>query len=87
MPEICRFNGIRIMMYVGDREHPPPHFHAEQGDDEALVCIATGRVLKGRLKTTSMKLVRSWVESRRRKLEENWKLARDGQELKPVLPP
>ena len=27
MPELCRFYGIVIRMFLGD--HAPPHFHAE----------------------------------------------------------
>ena len=37
MPELCRFFGIVIRMYVGD--HPPPHFHAEYGGQEVQVSI------------------------------------------------
>jgi hypothetical protein len=32
MPEISRFLGIIIRMYI--REHAPPHFHAEYGEYE-----------------------------------------------------
>ncbi len=31
MPEISRFFGVIIKMYFD--EHPPPHFHAEYGDE------------------------------------------------------
>ena len=37
MPEISRFFGIVIKMYIDD--HPPPHFHAEDGEHEAIVGI------------------------------------------------
>ncbi|MXW96916.1 MAG: DUF4160 domain-containing protein [Acidimicrobiaceae bacterium] len=30
MPELCRFSGIVIRMYLGD--HSPPHFHAEYAE-------------------------------------------------------
>ena len=42
MPEICRFLGIVIRMYI--REHPPCHFHAEYGEYEITVDIKTGVV-------------------------------------------
>jgi hypothetical protein len=32
MPEISRFFGISIKMFLDD--HPPPHFHAEYGDEK-----------------------------------------------------
>ena len=37
MPEISRFLGIIIRMYL--REHAPPHFHAEYGEYEITVDI------------------------------------------------
>jgi hypothetical protein len=37
MPESSRFLGVVIKMYFED--HPPPHFHAEYGEHEALVDI------------------------------------------------
>jgi hypothetical protein len=35
MPEISRFYGIVVRMYF--EEHPPPHFHAYYGGQEALI--------------------------------------------------
>ena len=43
MPRISEFYGIVIEMYFAD--HPPPHFHARYGGDEATIVIATGDVL------------------------------------------
>ena len=37
MPEISRFFGIVIKMFFDD--HNPPHFHAEYGNDLALIDI------------------------------------------------
>ena len=37
MPEISRFLGIVIKMFFDD--HNPPHFHAEYGEDVALIDI------------------------------------------------
>ena len=87
MPEICRFSGIRITMYFGPREHPPPHFHASHGQDEASVCIRTGKVLEGSLPSSCMRLIRAWAASNRAALEENWKLAQDERALNPIPPP
>jgi len=38
MPRISQFHGVSIYMYYSD--HPPPHFHAMHGDDEALLSIS-----------------------------------------------
>lgn len=37
MPEISRFLGIVIMRFFDD--HNPPYFHAEYGEDVALIDI------------------------------------------------
>ena len=42
MPEISRFLGIVIRMYI--REHHPAHFHAEYGEYEITGDIETGVV-------------------------------------------
>ena len=55
MPEICRFFGIVIKMFFDD--HNPPHFHAEYGDDSALIDIRNLSVFSGRLSPRVMGLV------------------------------
>ncbi len=47
MPEICRFYGIVIRMYVLD--HAPPYFHAVYGEHEALIGIEDLATVRGRL--------------------------------------
>ena len=46
MPRLATFYGIVIWMYRPD--HPPPHFHAQYGDDLAQIELATLRILNGR---------------------------------------
>ncbi len=55
MPEICGFLGIIIRIYFDD--HPPPHFHAVYGDDEAKIEIMTGKVISGKLPRRAMSLI------------------------------
>ncbi len=45
MPEISRFFGIVIKMYIDD--HPPPHFHVEYSEHRAIVGIRTLTVIDG----------------------------------------
>ena len=45
MPEVRRFYGIVIRIYY--RNHPPSHFHAMYGGDEALIEIETGEINRG----------------------------------------
>jgi hypothetical protein len=74
MPTISRFYGISIRMFFND--HEPPHFHAVYGEHEALIEIATGRVIYGRLAPSARRLVREWVLRYRPRLMENWERGR-----------
>ena len=70
MPTISWFYGIAIRMFFND--HPPPHFHAIHGPDEAQVSIETGRVINGRLPPTARRLVRLWAVMYHDQLMANW---------------
>jgi hypothetical protein len=72
VPAISAFYGIVIYMYADD--HPPPHFHAEYGEHEAMVEIESGRIARGSLPRTATKLVTQWAETNRGSLMENWTL-------------
>jgi hypothetical protein len=63
--------GVRIAQYYAD--HNPPHFHAIQGDDEALIEIAPAlNVLRGKLKPGALRDVIDWATPRRAALALNW---------------
>jgi hypothetical protein len=47
MPIVSIFYGITVSMYFGD--HPPPHIHVDYHSHEALVRIADGEIIRGRL--------------------------------------
>jgi len=84
MPEICRFFGIIIRMFFN--EHDPPHFHAEYQGRKAVFDF-NGNILRGGLSSkTATKLVREWVDLRLAELEEDWRLARAGKEIKKIEP-
>jgi hypothetical protein len=61
MPILSIFFGIVIRMFHDD--HPPPHFHAEYGEFAAVIDIATGRVLGGRLPPRVARLVEEGGEA------------------------
>ena len=84
MPEISRFLGIIIAMYYND--HAPPHFHARYGEFEAVIAIATGEVVEGRLPRRALGLVQEWRERYQGALEEDWRLARERKQLKKIEP-
>jgi hypothetical protein len=83
MPEISRFNGIRILMYF--RDHNPPHFHAHYGAHKAEVLL-NGLLKEGSLPQAQMKLVRDWASARQAELQSRWASAISGQGLEPIEP-
>lgn len=60
---------------MNTNDHPPPHFHAYYGDEEALVEIRTGEVYRGRLPPRAWRLVSEWYSLHRAELQENWERA------------
>jgi hypothetical protein len=74
MPTVAWFYGISIKMFFN--EHPPPHFCAVYGGDEANVSIQTGEVIEGYLPANAARLVKRWALARRGELEDNWRKAR-----------
>ena len=77
MPRLATFYGIVIYMYV--RDHGVAHLHARYGDDEAVVDVATGRVLRGSLPPGRAKLVKKWTELHRVELLDAWARASSGE--------
>jgi len=74
MPVISTFLGIVVRVYHDD--HNPPHVHVQYGEFEAIVEIATGRMLSGRLPPRVKRLVLEWLQLRRAAVKRAWTLAR-----------
>lgn len=70
MPELCRFGGIVIKMYVGD--HAPPHFHAEYAEHEMQMSIQHRRVMNGEWPLKQTRLVIRWPIKRKPEIMEAW---------------
>lgn len=84
MPELTTFYGIRVTMYY--RDHQPPHFHAEYGDDEVLILISDLSVYAGHLPRRAQRLVLEWAGLHQAELAALWNLAQAQQPLT-RLPP
>ena len=76
--------GIVIEMYFGD--HPPPHFHARYGGEDAKIAIATGEMIAGSLPGRALRLVREWAREHRSELEANWERARKHERPESINP-
>ena len=84
MPVICIFDGIKIMMYY--RDHLPPHFHAEYGDDAAEIGIDPIIILEGELSRRIRAKVFEWVAIHQAELRADWELARGHRPLRAIEP-
>jgi hypothetical protein len=67
-------------------DHLPPHFHAEYGDDEALIEIETLAVYRGGLPRRALALILEWAALHRAELEKDWELARSGRSPERIAP-
>ena len=84
MPIISAFFGIVVRMYYDD--HAPPHLHAEYQGHKAMLDLH-GDVLRGDLRSkTALRLVREWIELHNGELNDDWQLAREGRDIRPIPP-
>ena len=80
MPEIARFFGIIIRMYVeSGAPHSRPHFHAYYGSDVSIYAIDTIELIAGGLPRRQERLVEAWAELHQRELLDNWVQLQSGQ--------
>ena len=87
MPVISMFYGVIVSLYyVDNRQHHLPHVHAKYQEDEAVVSIADGEVLEGRLPPAKMRLLLAWLEIHRDELMADWQLAVVGQQPYKIEP-
>ncbi len=80
MPELSRFFGITIRMFVeAGQPHHRPHFHAYYQNQSAVLAIDSVECLGGGLPKPQLRLVEAWVEIRRVELLRDWELLQTGQ--------
>jgi hypothetical protein len=84
MPEVSRFYGIVITLYIN--EHNPPHFHVKYAEYVAEIDIQTLKIISGNLPKRAYALVLEWAVEHRDDLMENWNLAREQKNLKKINP-
>jgi hypothetical protein len=68
VPRVAQVNGIAINVYF--RDHNPPHFHAIEADDEALIAIRDFSLLAGGI--PSLADVCSWASTNQTLLIDAW---------------
>ena len=84
MPEISRFMGIIIRMYLQD--HNPPHFHAFYNDSKALFSIDPLEMVEGNLPPRMHGVVIEWASMHKDELLDNWNKLQNEQKPKKIKP-
>jgi hypothetical protein len=80
MPEIARFFGIIIRMYVeADAPHHLPHFHVYYQDGVAIYSIEPVELMAGSLPRRQERLVEAWAELHQAELVASWSQLQNGQ--------
>jgi hypothetical protein len=87
MPELSRFFGIIVRMYMEvGLPHQQPHFHAYYQDDVAVIGLDPIDLLAGSLPRRQMRLVEAWAELHQQELLEAWSRLQSGQAPSPIEP-
>ncbi len=79
MPTISMFFGIVIRMYLGKKEHNPPHFHAYYQGAKGIFDIHSCEMIEGDIPKKQVKLIEAWAELRKDELLADWELAQSGE--------
>jgi len=72
MPEISRFFGIVVRIYLLGKEHNPPHVHFIYGGKMAAYDINTFELLDGQLPGPISQLCLQWMAIHKEELLEIW---------------
>jgi hypothetical protein len=87
MPELSRFFGIIIRMYMEAGEpHHLPHFHAYYQDDVGVFSLDPVDLIAGSLPRRQRRLVEAWAELHQDELIADWDLLQAGQAPEPIDP-
>lgn len=87
MPELSRFFGIIIRMYMEvGQPHNRPHFHAYYHDEVAVFSLDPIELLAGSLPRRQRRLVEAWAELHEPELLADWQRLQAGQSPLPIAP-
>ena len=84
MPELSRFLGMVISIYIED--HNPPHFHVEYNEHEAVISINDLQVIKGNLPSRVLGLIMEWADLHRAELMDNWNSVKENGKFTKIAP-
>ena len=80
MPELSRFFGIIIRMYMEvGAPHHLPHFHAYYQDDVGVFSLDPIELIAGSLPKRQRRLVEAWAELHQQELSAAWERLHAGR--------
>lgn len=80
MPEIARFYGIIIRMFMeAGGPHHRPHFHAYYQGTVAIYSLDSIERIGGELPQRQTRLVEAWAELHQEELLDNWRRLQSGR--------
>ena len=81
MPELSRFYGIIVTMYMEINEpHQVPHFHVRYNEYRASYSIDPIAQLAGALPRRQQRLVEAWAELHQSELLDTWERLQAGKQ-------
>ena len=87
MPELSRFFGIIIRMFVEPSErHHTAHFHAYYEEHTAVFSISPVQLIAGSIPQRQQRFVEAWAELHQDELLADWQLLQEGRRPAPIQP-
>jgi hypothetical protein len=87
MPELSRFFGIIIRMYMeAGGHHHTPHFHAYYQESVAVYGVDPIELISGQLPKRQQRLVEARAELHQEALRADWQRLQAGQLPQPIAP-
>jgi hypothetical protein len=87
MPELSRFFGIIIRMYLeAGGPHHLPHFHAYYQEEVAVIGLDPIELIAGSLPRRQRRLVEAWAELHQEELIADWQRLQGGEPPLPIAP-
>jgi hypothetical protein len=87
MPELSRFYGIIIRMYMEvGAPHHLPHFHAYYQNEVGVFGLDPIELIAGSLPRRQRRLVEAWAELHQEELQADWQRLQAGQAPLPIEP-
>jgi hypothetical protein len=87
MPEISRFFGIIIRMYMeAGSPHNHPHLHAYYQNAVGIYRVDQIEMIEGNLAKREQRLVEAWIVLHQNELLENWERLQSGEPPLKIAP-